>query len=193
MSDPFLAEIIMFGSNFAPRGWAFNDGQLLPISSNSALFSLLGTIYGGDGRTTFALPDLRGRAPIHAGNGPGLSNRRLGSKTGEETHVLSTPELPSHAHTASVVANVRLIAEKGAATSNIAEGNLLAATTNSTNAYKPFNSANDERAMAPESTLDAGSSATVFASGGSVPHNNMQPYIVVNFIMALQGTFPSRS
>ena len=98
MSEPFIAEIRIFAGNFAPRGWAFCDGQLLPISQNTALFSLIGTTYGGDGRTTFALPDLRGRAPIHAGNGPGLTNRQLGSKAGVETVALSESQMPGHAH-----------------------------------------------------------------------------------------------
>ena len=102
MSSPFIAEIIMFGGNFAPRSWAFCDGQLLPISQNTALFSLLGTIYGGDGRTTFALPDLRGRVPMHQGNGPGLTPRNLGSKGGEENVALNQQQMPSHTHAAVV-------------------------------------------------------------------------------------------
>ena len=98
-TEPFIAEIIMFAGNFAPRGWALCDGQLLPISQNSALFSILGTTYGGDGRTTFGLPDLRGRSPMHEGSGPGLSSRTLGSKTGSESNILNTNQLPSHTHT----------------------------------------------------------------------------------------------
>ena len=100
--DPFLAEIVMFGGNFNPRGWAFCDGQLLPIAQNQALFSLLGTIYGGDGRTTFALPGLRGRTPIHAGRGPGLTDRRLGSRGGSETVTLNTTQIPSHNHSGTI-------------------------------------------------------------------------------------------
>ena len=98
MSDPFIGEISLFASNFAPRGWALCDGQLLPISTNTALFALLGTTYGGDGRTTFGLPDLRGRLPVHAGTGPGLTQRRLGERSGVEQVTLSTTELPSHGH-----------------------------------------------------------------------------------------------
>ena len=105
MSDPFIAEIIMFGGNFAPRGWAFCDGQLLSISSNSALFSILGTTYGGDGRTTFGLPDLRGRVAMHPGSGPGLTQRRLGEKSGMETVTLTTNQIPSHNHTATATAS----------------------------------------------------------------------------------------
>jgi len=106
--DPFIGEIIMFAGNFAPRGWAFCDGQLLPISQNSALFSILGTTYGGDGRTTFALPDLRGRVPIHAGSGPGLSYRNLGAKEGQEEMSLTVSQIPSHTHSNSIPVNTQL-------------------------------------------------------------------------------------
>ena len=184
MSEPFLGEIRMFGGNFAPRGWAFCDGQLLPISSNSALFSLLGTTYGGDGRTTFQLPDLRGRVPMHAGNGPGLSTRPLGSKAGAETTTLNVPQLPSHTHTTPASSTGLNAVASPADTSN-PTGNTLAMA----NIYK---------AEAPSVSLNAGSVDDVAANttgetGASSAHNNMQPYLTVYFIIALQGTFPSRN
>ena len=193
MAEPFIAEIIMFGSNFAPRSWAFCDGQLMAISSNSALFALIGTTYGGDGRTTFALPEMRGRLPIGEGLGPGLSTRPLGQRGGGETTQLNNTHLASHTHLASVDIKVTLLAEKGAATTNIAEANLLAATTNSTNMFKPFNSANDERAMSDESFIDTGSTMRVNNTGGNLAHNNVQPSLTMSFIIAMFGLFPSRS
>lgn len=167
MSDPFLGEIIMFGGNFAPRGWAFCDGQLLAISGNSALFSILGTTYGGDGRTTFALPDLRGRFPIHAGNGPGLPSVRLGEKSGNPTNTLNVTQLPSHNHTMNLVS-----ASEGDQTSPV--GNSLAVS--------------DDRNYA----TGAGTGSTG-NTGGNQSINNMPPYNAVNFIIALQGVFPSRN
>ena len=165
MSEPFLAEVRMVGFNFAPRGWAFCDGQILPINQNQSLYSLLGTTYGGDGRTTFALPDLRGRTPIHEGEG-----HTLGQKTGEETHTLSAAELPQHNHD--------LLASGSDADTNIPEGNVLA---RSLNAY-----------ASPGETVELrpGSITNV---GGEQAHDNMQPYIAVNFCIALQGLFPSRN
>jgi microcystin-dependent protein len=176
MSEPFLAEIVMFGANFAPRGWAYCEGQLLPINQNSALFSLLGTIYGGDGRTTFALPDLRGRVPIQPGNGPGLSSYTLGERGGAERVTLTIAEMPSHNH------SVTLHGERGASTSTNPAGNLLA----NGNSYAAHNSANPEPAMASQSITQAN-------IGGGQSHYNIQPFLCVNFIIALQGTFPSRN
>lgn len=190
MSEPFIAEILMFGGNFAPRGWSFCGGQLLPISQNSALFSLIGTTYGGDGRTTTGLPDLRGRAPMHAGTGPGLSPRREGSKNGQETVVLTELEMPSHAHGATLNLSVQLHAEKGPATTSDPEGNMIASHT--ANAFKPYNP-NEDKAMASQSIRDNNSSVTLNNTGGGQAHNNMQPYLVVNFIIALQGTYPPRN
>lgn len=177
MGSPFLAEIIMFGGNFAPRGWAFCDGQLLPIAQNTALFSLLGTTYGGDGRTTFALPSLRGRAPMHAGRGPGLSTRRLGEKSGTETVILNTNEMPNHGHSAA------LHGESQAANSANPNGRMLAGP--GTDIYADVNASTD-LAMASQSIVEQ----TV---GGNQPHTNMQPFLALNFIIAVQGTFPSRS
>jgi microcystin-dependent protein len=172
--EPFLGQIQAFGFNFAPRSWATCDGQLLPISQYSALFSLLGTIYGGDGRTTFALPDLRGRAMLHQGNGPGLTSRPIGQRSGGETNTLNTTQLPSHGH------GVNMPVSSEDATSNEPGGNVLAvgganlyhAGASAGSSYQAFNTAN---------------------AGGNAPVNNMQPYLVVNVCIALNGLFPSRS
>ena len=172
MSEPFLSEIQMFGFGFAPRGWATCDGQLLPISQNQALFSILGTIYGGDGRTTFALPELRGRVPIHKGTGTGLSTRTLGSKGGQENHMLTPAEMPSHTHT--------LMGSHTNATDNDAAGNLPAISE--PDVYAPSGAASGMN-----------SSAIASASGGGQSHTNMQPFLAVFFCIALQGVFPSRN
>lgn len=169
MSDPFIAEIVMFGGNFAPRSWAFCDGQLLPIAQNSALFSLLGTTYGGDGRTTFGLPDLRGRFPMHPGTGAGLSPRQLGEKGGVETNTLTTSQLPSHTHTLKASGN-------GANTNN-PESNVLGLAE----AYSD---------QATSLNMDP---TAIANTGGGQQVNNMPPYQCVNFIIALQGVFPSRN
>ncbi len=183
MSEPYIGEIKLFGGNFAIRSWAMCDGQLLPISQNSALFSILGTIYGGDGRTTFALPDMRGRAAIHAGNGPGLSDRRLGSKGGAETTTQNLTQLASHNHNASTTGTITVDAVPG--TTPTAAGSYLANST--VNMYGT---------AAPAATLHADTftgTTTVLNNGGQQPMNNMQPYLTVTFLIALQGVFPSRS
>jgi len=172
MSEPFVGEIRMFAGNFAPRGWAFCDGQLLAVSQNDALFSLLGTIYGGDGRTTFGLPDLRGRIPIHAGHGPGLSERRLGSKGGAEQVTLTVNQNPSHRHDAFASAT-------GASSGNPA-GN-VSANAAPTNVYST--------ALALQQNM---SSAAVSETGGSRSHTNLMPFLCVHFIIALVGIYPSR-
>ena len=170
MSEPFLGEIRMFAGNFAPRGWALCDGQLLAVSQNDALFALFGTFYGGDGRITFGLPDLRGRIPIHAGTGPGLTNRRLGAKAGQETVTVTTQQLPPHTH--------QLQADNNAANEHIMSGNVLA--------------------HAPSSIyISGGGGATMAAqaignTGGGQPHGDIQPFLCINFIVALIGIFPSR-
>jgi microcystin-dependent protein len=173
MSEPFVGEIRMFAGNFAPRGWAFCDGQLLAVSQNDALFSLLGTIYGGDGRTTFGLPDLRGRIPIHAGTGPGLSPRQLGSKGGTEKETITVNQLPSHSHTIRATGDT--------ATTPNPSGNLLARTA-SLNPYtdQPLVGTNDLNA------------ATISNVGGSQSHSNTMPFLCINFIIALFGIYPSR-
>jgi len=174
MVTPFIGEIRMFAGNFAPRGWALCNGQILPVSQNDALFSLFGTIYGGDGRTTFALPDLRGRVPIHWGNGPGLTSRRIGEKGGAERVTLTADQLPSHKHT--------LRGTTANATSRDPAGRLLAAGTST--AYGGSQSSADRVNM---------HSAATGNSGGSQPHDNVMPFQCINYIVALTGVFPSRS
>lgn len=171
MSEPFVGEIRMFAGNFAPRGWAFCDGQLLAVSQNDALFSLLGTIYGGDGRTTFGLPDLRGRIPIHAGHGPGLSERRLGAKGGEEAVTLTVNQLPSHGHA--------LTGTSAGATSIDPVGNA------------PAQGLADYLNPRPPVNLNMNPQA-VGNTGGSRSHTNLMPFLCVHFIIALVGIFPSR-
>ncbi|MCF2948644.1 tail fiber protein [Paraglaciecola aquimarina] len=178
MSEPFIAQIQIFGGNFAPRGWAFCDGTLLPIAQNTALFSILGTTYGGDGRTTFALPDLRGRAAVHAGNGPGLTNRPLGQKSGTETNTLSTANLPAHSH------NVETKCLSGAGNANTAAGNVWSADAGNQSATY---------SNAPANGTMASGAVTVANTGGSQAVNNMQPYQTVSYIIALVGLFPSRN
>jgi microcystin-dependent protein len=172
MSEPFVGEIRMFAGNFAPRGWAFCDGQLLAVSQNDALFSLLGTIYGGDGRTTFGLPDLRGRIPIHAGHGPGLSERRLGAKGGAEKVTLTVNQLPSHHHD--------IYASSAGGSSGNPAGNVSAGTA-PTNVYST--------SLALRQNM---SSDTITNVGGSQPHTNEMPYLCIHFIIALVGIYPSR-
>lgn len=170
MSEPFVGEIRMFGGNFAPRGWALCDGQLLSINSADALFSLLGTIYGGDGRTTFGLPDLRGRIPVHPGSGPGLDTVRLGERAGVEAVALQVNELPAHTHAHR--------ASTDAATNAAGPGGNLTADAAAASPYGPD----------PAVAL---SDAAVANTGGSRPHTNMGPSLGVNFIIALVGIYPS--
>lgn len=174
MSDPFIGEIKMFAGNFAPQGYAFCDGQLLPISQYSALFSILGTTYGGDGRTTFALPDLRGRIPMHPGQGPGLSLRRLGERSGQESVKLSESDMPAHNHT--------VYGTQEAADSNSPE-NALWATTEG-NPRKIYDSS-----PAPNAAMNP---RAISSAGGDQAHENRQPYLCVNFIIAIEGLYPSR-
>jgi len=183
-NEPFLAEIIMFGGNFNPRGWALCDGQILPISQYSALFSLLGTTYGGDGRTTFALPDLRGRSAVHPGTGPGLSPIRLGDRGGAEKYKLTVAQMPSHSHAASTSATLNGI---NAAGNSASPGGNSLASKRRTNIYS---------ATAPNVAMAAGSvtaSTTVTSSGGGLSFSIRDPYLGVNHIIALEGIFPSRN
>ena len=171
-----MAQITLFAGNFAPRGWAFCQGQILSIAQNSALFALLGVTYGGNGQTTFALPDLRGRVPIQQGQGPGLSMRTLGESSGSENVTLTTLNMPAHTHTATAT----LRANSGAATDTLPNGNFLAEGNHYTNSA---NTQMNENAVA----------VTVGVTGGSQPISIMQPYLVINFIIALEGLFPSRN
>ncbi len=173
MADPFVAEIRIFGFNFSPNGWAFCSGQLIPIGQNTALFSLLGTNYGGDGVSTFALPDLLGRAVMHWGQGPGLSNRLLGEMGGSAAASLIASELPAHTHAVSVATAADASADRSNATANV-----LAKPADSS-----YATSGATTTMSPASTGIAGT---------GVPHNNMQPYLVLNFCIALQGVFPPR-
>jgi len=165
MAEPFLSEIRIFSFNFPPKGWAFCDGQLLPINQNQALFSLLGTTYGGDGRVNFGLPNLQGRTPIHMGSG-----HTLGERGGEQAHTLSIAEIPTHTHAAQ--------ASSANSTTPIPAGNLLAAANN---------------LYAGPANLTSLAPDTVPNIGGSQAHLNMQPFLVLNFCIALQGIFPSQT
>ena len=176
MADPFVAEIRMFGFNFAPTGWATCDGQLLPLSQNTALFSLLGTTYGGDGKSTFALPDLAGSAPMHPGQGQGLSLYDLGQIGGSEFVTLLQSEMPVHAH--SISASTNAADEEG---TKAPVGAMPGAQQGSNQMYTAMAS---PVAFAPEALAIA---------GGSLPHNNMMPYLTLHFCIAMQGIFPPRS
>lgn len=173
MADqPFIGEIRMFGGNFAPAGWALCQGQLMAISQNQALFSLIGTTYGGDGQTTFALPDLRGRVPVHMGQSPGTSNYVIGEQTGVENVTLLGNQLPQHSH-------VPPACSSAVGGSDNPAGNFWAGSN--TMLYTQ---------TAADSTMNAGA---VGLTGGNQPHDNMLPFLVVNFIIALFGVFPSRN
>jgi microcystin-dependent protein len=167
MSEPFLAEIRVFSFGYAPKGWANCSGQLLPINQNQALFSLLGTTYGGDGRVNFALPDLRGCTPVHMGGG-----FTLGQRAGEEAHTLTQAEMPTHTHVAS---GVTVNGDGPAPTNSLLAGE-------ATPMYAP-----------PDSNLVSLVAGSIASAGGSQPHSNMQPYLALNFCIALQGIFPSRN
>ena len=173
MADPFVAEIRIFPFNFAPKGWAWCDGQLLPLSQNTALFSLLGTTYGGNGKSNFALPDLQGRAPMHPGQGPGLSLHDLGETGGSETVSLLKSEIPSHAHTLSV-------------------SNQMASSTSPQGL--PLGASAGEVIYSDNTSNRVGMSLNALApAGGDQPHNNLQLYLTFYFCIALQGVFPPRT
>jgi microcystin-dependent protein len=177
MSDVFVGEIRIVGFNFAPTGWALCNGQLLPISQNTALFSLLGTTYGGDGRSTFGLPNLQGSAPMHFGQGPGLSLYDQGETGGATSVTLLTTEMPAHNHLANAAA---------------LNGNL----TSPANAVWAMSKVGRQGLSFYDSTLGSGVSMNPFAltpTGSSLPHNNMPPFLTMNFVIALQGIFPARS
>ena len=173
MSNPFVAEIRIVGFDFPPTGWAFCDGQILPIAQNTALFSLLGTTYGGDGKSNFALPNLQGCSPMHSGQGPGLSLRDLGESGGSDTETLLPAEIPQHTHA--------LRASGVTATTGTPDATVGLAHTATAQVYRsPTNPVN----MA---------AAAIAPSGGGQPHNNRQPLLVLNFIIALQGVYPPRT
>jgi microcystin-dependent protein len=173
--DPFVAEIRIFPFNFAPKGWAFCDGQILPLSQNTALFSLLGTTYGGDGKSNFALPNMQGNAPMHPGQGPGLSLHDLGETGGSETVSLLESEIPSHSHS--------LMASAQPSTRTSPAGNSLCRIQSGAT---PF--------VAPSGApLVSFSDNALAPAGGDQPHNNMQPYLTLNFCIALQGVYPPRT
>jgi microcystin-dependent protein len=172
VADPFVAEIRIFPFDFAPKGWAFCDGQLMPISQNTALFSLLGTFYGGDGKTTFALPDLRGGVAMGQGDGNGLTSRTIGETGGTETVSLLTSEMPSHQHA------LRADTADAGDTNDPGTSSAFAQSQNGTLYQGNSNASLAQQAIAP--------------AGGDQPHNNMQPYLTCNYTIALQGVFPSR-
>ena len=188
--EPFIGTIMAWGFSFAPRGWAFCDGQLLPIAQNTALFSLIGTTYGGDGRSTFGLPDLRGRVAIHKGQGPGLSDVDMGEIRGTEIVTLATPQIPAHNHAASisdVTGTIRCNSGTGNTDSPVGNSICKSERTNiySTNA--------PDQPMANGSVVLNGGNVTVGNTGGTQPHLNIQPSLVMNYCIALVGIFPSRS
>ena len=172
MSEPFIAEIVMFAGNFAPRGWAFCQGQIMSIAQNTALFSLLGTTYGGNGQTTFALPDLRGRVPVGTGQGPGLSSYTLGQQSGSESVTLVPTQLPAHSH--------QVLCSSDDATSGDPSGNFPSAFPQKIYA----------NASTPGKTMANG---MIGLAGSSQPHTNIQPYLAINFIIAIEGIYPSRN
>jgi len=175
MSDPFVAEVRIFPFNFAPKGWAFCNGQLMPISQNTALFSLLGVTYGGDGKSNFALPNLQGRTPMQAGQGPGLSLRDLGEQAGEEAVTLLTTEMPAHSHGA--------VAASGTGQGSPANNAWASGLKTGPSVYSPSDPNNNVQ-MNP---------LALSITGGGQPHNNLMPYLTLNFCIALQGVFPPRS
>lgn len=182
--DPFIGQIQAFAFNYAPQGWAKCDGTLLSIAQYQALFSLIGTTYGGDGRTTFALPDLRGRVALHQGAGPGLSNRPIGQHSGSETTTLNVTNMPSHNHMATGTVKAYFAPPTGGGTSNNPNGSNFSGASG-TNIYTT---------QAPNGTMSAENVEVVVGNnGGNLPFNNMEPFLVVNWCIALDGIFPPRS
>lgn len=172
MAQPFIGEVKMFGGNFAILGYAFCNGQLMSIAQNDALFALIGTTYGGDGQTTFGLPDLRGRIPLHQGQGPGLTNRIIGESSGTETVTITTQQMAGHNHT--------VIANSNGGSSPNPQNNIVAGATQG----NPYNQTAVDSQMGNQG---------IGPTGGSQPHDNMQPYLCISFIIALEGIFPPRN
>lgn len=186
MSNPYLGEIRMVGFNFNPRGWAFCNGQLMSIAQNDALYALLGTNYGGDGQTTFGLPDFRGRVQLNQGQGPGLSNYTIGQLSGSESVTLLTGQLPAHGHS-PVANNVNSSVDKPVANSSMTAIAVQQGGGNSSTFYTDptkIPAAGDYKPML---------AGLIGPSGGNQPHDNIEPYLVINFIIALEGVFPSRN
>lgn len=177
MATPYIGQISMFGGNFAPVNYAFCNGQLMQISQNTALFSLIGTIYGGNGLTTFALPNLQGRVPVHQGQGPGLSAYSIGQSAGQETVTLLTTQMPVHSHASTPGPG----ASDAPATATDPAGRVFAVPTDGSNAY----------GSAANGSMGGGGSLSI--SGASAPHSNMQPFLCISFIIALEGIYPSRN
>jgi microcystin-dependent protein len=190
--EPFLSQILIWPPNFAPQGWAFCAGQILPISQYTALFSLLGTTYGGDGRTTFALPDLRSRVPLGAGQGTGLSNYDLGSLGGLESVQLSAGALPSHTHSASPNLSVQMPAVGGVGTTNAPSPSVSPAAPTDAG-RNPLNIYSNQSAATTLGKPTVSGSVTIGATGNGQAHENRQPFLALNYIIALQGIFPSRN
>ncbi len=174
MSEPYIGQIMIVGFDFAPIRWAQCNGQLIPIAQNTALFSLLGNTYGGDGVVTFGLPDMRSRIPIHMGQGPGLTNRPIGEADGEETHTLIVPEIPAHNH--------MVISSNLPANQQSPVGHILGAEPTGATAF--YSDRPADSTMSPQ---------MLSVTGGSLPHNNMQPFLTLNFCIALEGIYPARS
>ena len=190
-----IGEIRAFGGNFAPRAWALCNGQLLAISQNTALFSILGTTYGGDGRTSFALPDLRGRGPISSGTGPGLSTHKLGQRAGTQTETLNELQIPSHFHyaipSAPTFATKIGVTSEDPSDTDPSDNVLASSAPNSI--YASASEATDEALGAVTTTQITAGSVQVAPTGGNQSHNNMQPYLTINWVICMQGIFPSRS
>lgn len=200
LDNPTIGEITMFAGNFAPRQWAFCDGQLLAISTNQALFSIIGTTYGGDGRTTFALPDLRGSVPIHSANGqpgPGLTPRPLGQKSGQERHTLSIQEMPSHNHLTqnNTTTDQHILLSAEQAVNEVPAPGDVAAVANYVDGLQSKNvkSFGPPNNLVNGQAISGNAGLTILNTGGQQPHNIMQPYLAINFIIALEGTYPTRS
>ncbi len=190
MSEPFLAQIALFGFNFAPKGWAFCQGQLMPISQNTALFSLLGTIYGGDGKSNFALPNLQGRVPLHFGQGPGLSSYNQGQTAGSDVITLLPTQIPAHTHAMTGALTATAKCKNGLGNAATPVANVPASEAAGTTATYSN--------LAPNATMKAGAIAISgslgeLPPGNGQPHPNLQPYLTMSYCIALQGVFPPRS
>lgn len=197
MLEPFIAAIVLFAGNFAPRGWAFCMGQILSIAQNTALFSLLGTTYGGNGQTTFALPDLRGRVPMGTGQGPGLPNVNIGEVAGAPTHTLIISEMPAHNHTATPTLTSAPIASTTVATTNTPGATMVPATVPTTGSGPAATTTKiyGSKDLTPTTLAPNPVTGTIAVgiAGGNQPFSIMQPYLGLNYIIAMEGVYPSRN